>query len=81
MEELRGTGYGSAPHAIVTAKGRKSDAGPLAQSVELCTYEDNSRYARVPSSILGGSTAFFLLFFSSFLYLSCRRLLPRERTV
>jgi hypothetical protein len=64
MEELYRAGYGSAPHATVAAKGRKSDAGPLAQSVELCTYEVNSRYARVPSSILGGSTAFFLLFSS-----------------
>ena len=46
-------------YAIVIAKGRNSDAGPLAQSVELCTYEVNSRYARVPSSILGGSTVIF----------------------
>ena len=48
-------------HAILTAKKRNLSAGPLAQSVELCTYEVDSRYARVPSSILGGSTALFVL--------------------
>ena len=44
---------------IVIATAYIQDAGPLAQSVELCTYEVDSRYARVPSSILGGSKVFF----------------------
>ena len=51
-----------------TVKTQEMDAGPLAQSVELCTYEVNSRYARVPSSILGGSMVFFFRSSSSSTY-------------
>ena len=51
--------------------------GPLAQSVELCTYADTylpALNARVPSSILGRTT-----FFAVFYYLSSRRSVPKIR--
>ena len=57
----RGEKWWDVPRAIVLVQGLVPDAGPLAQSVELCTYEVDSRYARVPSSILGGSTVLFFL--------------------
>lgn len=46
--------------AIVAAQRVPLEHGPLAQSVELCTYEVTICHARVPSSILGGSTFLFV---------------------